>query len=106
MNVDLEGAAINLSLKFPPPLSSQNGFEYDIVYEAHRDSSPLDVGQNRTDIYAQHCYDATWTLAFALNKTITGTIIQLSVYLLVCVFAPLSLRLRCFQLINIPNCRT
>ena len=60
----------------PPPLLSQNGYQYNALYKAHQDSSPLDVDQNRTNEYAQHCYDATWALAFALNKTITGRIID------------------------------
>ena len=30
---------------------------------------------NEQSIYAQQCYDATWTLARALNNTLNGEII-------------------------------
>jgi len=70
-------------LILPPHLFSQNGYQYNALYKAHQDSSPLDVDKNRTNEYAQHCYDVTWALAFALNKTITGTIIDFVFLLLV-----------------------
>ena len=61
--------------------SSQNGSEYQDAYTAHRNSSLLGQDKNETFLYAQHCYDATWALAFALNRTITGKLGCQTVYL-------------------------
>ena len=74
---------IDLLLYFFLPLfsSSQNGSEYQDAYTAHRNSSLLNLDKNETNLYAQHCYDATWALAFALNRTITGKLMCLSVCL-------------------------
>ena len=38
----------------------------------------LNLDRNETNRYAQQCYDATWALAFALNRTITGKFVTLS----------------------------
>jgi len=67
-------------MPLPPSPSSQDGNQYEKDYKTHQKSSLLDVEQNWTSVYGQTCYDATWALAFALNKTITG---NLSVYLFV-----------------------
>ena len=60
---------------------SQNGNEYNEAYEDHQNSTSLDVDQNKTMpyLYGQHCYDATWTLALALNRTVTGTHIHYTI---------------------------
>ena len=59
----------------------QNGFDFqsnyeDILYQST--SGHLDI--NVPTIYAQQCYDATWTLARALNMTINGEICSISVH--------------------------
>jgi len=64
------------TLNLPLFLPSQNGYQYNALYQVHQASSPLDVDKSRTNDFAQHCYDAVWALAFALNKTITSTIIK------------------------------
>lgn len=51
----------------------QNGNQYEDMYAAHQNSSHLDIDKNETYLYGQHCYDATWALALALNRTMTGT---------------------------------
>ena len=52
----------------------QTGAEYFEEEKEHLDREPF----NLTKIeYAQYCYDATWTLAYALDHTIKG-LIQLS----------------------------
>ena len=59
----------------------QNGFEFQRKYEDilnQSSSGHLDI--NVPTIYAQQCYDATWTLAKALNTTIDGEISSISVH--------------------------
>ena len=73
---------LHFSSAFPP--LSQNGSEYEVAYTAHRDSSSLNLDRNETNRYAQQCHDATWALAFALNRTITGKIVCLSLSVSVC----------------------
>ena len=52
----------------------QNGSIFQEEYQSFLKrsmNSPLNI---KTQLmYAQHCYDATWTLARALNSTIEGT---------------------------------
>ena len=54
----------------------QDGFEFQKRYEDifNRSMSPP-LNLSVPSIYAQQCYDATWTLAKALNLTISGTIV-------------------------------
>ena len=73
---------LHFSSAFPP--LSQNGSEYEDAYTAHRNSSPLNLDRNETNRYAQQCHDATWALAFALNRTITGKIVCLSLSVCLC----------------------
>ena len=49
----------------------QTGAEYKHEYEEKLDIPPLYYPTNE---YAQQCYDATWTLAYALNKTLNGMV--------------------------------
>ena len=54
-------------------LCMQNGYEFQREYEALLSQSmdpPLNVTSQ--SIYGQQCYDAVWTLARALNRTIQG----------------------------------
>ena len=53
----------------------QNGFEFQKKYEDlfnQSTFSELNLGEHAQSVYAQQCYDATWTLARALNVTING----------------------------------
>ena len=47
----------------------QTGAEYFDEENAHLNNEPFNLTKLE---YAQYCYDATWTLAYALNKTING----------------------------------
>ena len=51
----------------------QNGYQFESEYEAalfQSRGSPLNITGH--SVYAQQCYDATWTMARALNLTIKG----------------------------------
>ena len=48
---------------------SQTGGQYFAEEQSHLGVPPLYLKQVE---YAQYCYDATWTLAYALNQTING----------------------------------
>jgi len=48
----------------------QTGGQYFEEEGSHLGVPPLYLSQLE---YAQYCYDATWTLAYALNQTINGT---------------------------------
>lgn len=49
---------------------SQTGAAVESAYETKLNASSLNV----TELFLyQLCYDATWTLAKALNNTVTGT---------------------------------
>ena len=52
--------------------TGQNGSEFLDIEKPHLNTPPLNLKQSK---YSQYCYDATWTLAYALNKTIYGTLI-------------------------------
>ena len=43
------------------------------MYGSYVDQSPLNVSET---VYSQQCYDATWALAIALNKTVIGNVLQ------------------------------
>ena len=49
--------------------SLQTGGQYVVEEQSHLGVPPLYLEQFN---YSQYCYDATWTLAYALNQTITG----------------------------------
>ena len=55
----------------------QTGSQYYDEEQLHLGVPPLYLEQFN---YSQYCYDATWTLAYALNQTING-----NVYAIVCV---------------------
>ena len=50
-------------------VSLQTGGQYFDEEKLHLGVPPLNLTQLE---YAQYCYDATWTLAYALNQTING----------------------------------
>lgn len=55
----------------------QNGYQFDSEYLSMFNRSrfpPLSI--TTQSIYAQQCYDATWTLARALNLTIKGLLLN------------------------------
>ncbi len=54
------------------PPSSQNGYWYNASYFEHLENSPLDIPKDRFEGYSVYCYDSAWTIALALNKTLTG----------------------------------
>ena len=47
----------------------QTGGQYFDEEQNHLGVPPLHLKQLN---YSQYCYDATWTLAYALNQTING----------------------------------
>ena len=47
----------------------QTGGEFIDEEKTFLNQPPLNL--NMSD-YSQYCYDATWTLAYAINKTISG----------------------------------
>ena len=49
----------------------QTGGQYFDEEQRHLGVLPLNLTQLE---YPQYCYDATWTLAYALNQTINGNI--------------------------------
>ena len=49
----------------------QTGGQYFAEEQRHLGVPPLNLTQLE---YAQYCYDATWTLAYALNQTMSGNI--------------------------------
>ena len=60
----------------------QNGGQYFAEEEAHLGVPPLYLELNE---YSQYCYDATWTLAYALNETINGNVcVCVCVYVCAC----------------------
>ena len=62
----------------------QTGGEYLDEEQSHLGVPPLYIEQSE---YAQHCYDATWTLAYALDQTINGTLCVWCVCVCACVRA-------------------
>ena len=57
----------------------QSGGDYRELYKRHLNESQLKDRCRENlpfDNYSQPCYDATWTLAFALNETINGMLIS------------------------------
>ena len=50
-------------------------------YELYEQLLPLSPFGNTSTNYAQHSYDATWTFARALNKTLTGTALKITAML-------------------------
>ena len=50
-------------------ISFQTGAEYLSEEKSHLNTEPFHLIQTE---YAQYCYDATWTLAYALHHTIEG----------------------------------
>ena len=55
-------------------MSIKTGAEYFQEEEKHLHQEPFNLTKLE---YAQYCYDATWTLAYALDRTIRGTLINL-----------------------------
>ena len=49
----------------------QTGGQYFDEEQRHLGVPPLNLTQFE---YAQYCYDATWTLAYALNQSINGNV--------------------------------
>ena len=49
----------------------QTGGQYFAEEQSHLGVPPLYLNPVE---YAQYCYDATWTLAYALNQTINGIV--------------------------------
>ena len=49
----------------------QTGGQYLDEEQSHLGVPPLYLEQFN---YSQYCYDATWTLAYALNQTINGNV--------------------------------
>ena len=60
----------------------QTGGQYFEEEGSHLGVPPLYLSQLE---YAQYCYDATWTLAYALNQTINGRYTWYMSELCVCV---------------------
>ena len=56
------------------PFALQTGGEYQTRYDAYFANFTAEFDDDIPyNIYGQHCYDATWILALALNKTMGGT---------------------------------
>ena len=53
-------------------LPLQDGEEFYRVTEELLKNSPILSGLNTTSVYYQQCYDATWTFAKALNRSISS----------------------------------
>ena len=53
-------------------IAYQTGAEYFEEEEKHLHQEPFNLTKLE---YAQYCYDATWTLAYALDRTMRGLVI-------------------------------
>ncbi len=52
-------------------IHSQDGTTFETIVEELLSNSSV-VNTATVNIYSQNCYDATWILAMALNKSITS----------------------------------
>ncbi len=59
------------------------GSEYLELFPLYVNGSDLNIS-TVNEIYAQACYDAMWTMAFALDSTITGIIFIINIFSYVC----------------------
>ena len=60
----------------------QTGREYQPRYDAHFANFTAEFDNDiPNNTYGQHCYDATWILALALNRTMAGnTLTNVAIY--------------------------